>query len=143
MYFKVERQLSEIFCSFCAGHKVSEIINLAGMFCKTVNANKKRMDDGEGVNRRARGGRKTVVDRDTLRDAIRSSPRASMRQHPRRLGVGSATVRRALAKLGAKSRVIVERPLLTPAVRIKRLVRQDCSLRAANLFRLNRDYLLR
>ena len=31
---------------------------------------KKHMDDGEGVNRRAGSGRKTVVDRDRLRNAI-------------------------------------------------------------------------
>ena len=47
------------------------------------------------------------LDNDSLRDAIRSSPRTSMRQHARRFGFGAATVRRAVAKLGAKSRVIV------------------------------------
>ena len=31
------------------------------------------MDDGKGMNRRASSGRKTVVDRDSLRDVIRSS----------------------------------------------------------------------
>jgi hypothetical protein len=46
-----------------------------------------------------------------------------MRQHARRLGVGTATVRRAVAKLGGKSLVRVERPLLTPAIRAKRLER--------------------
>lgn len=106
-----------------AGHKVSHVANLVGVSRTTVYAIKKRMDDGEGVNRRAGSGRKSVVDHDSLRDAIRRSPRTSMRQHARRLGVGGATVRRAVAKVGGKSRVIVERPLLTPAIRTKRLER--------------------
>ena len=83
-----------------AGHKVSEVANLVRVSRTTVYAIKKRMDDGEGVNRRAGSGRKSVVDRDSLRDAIESSPLTSMRQHARRLGVGTATVRRAVAKLG-------------------------------------------
>ena len=41
---------------FHAGHKVSEVANLVGVIYA------KRMNDGEGVNRRARSGRKTVVD---------------------------------------------------------------------------------
>ena len=53
-----------------AWHKVSEVANLVGVSRTTVYSIKKRMDDGEGVNRRAGSGRKTVVDRDSLRDAI-------------------------------------------------------------------------
>ena len=45
------------------GHKVSEIYAI-----------KKGMDDGEGVSRRAGSGRKTVLNRESLQDAIRSSP---------------------------------------------------------------------
>ena len=48
-----------------AGHKVSEVANLVGESRTTVYTIKKRMDDGEDVNRRAGSGRKTVVDRDT------------------------------------------------------------------------------
>ena len=39
----------------------------------TVYAIKKRMDDGEGVNRRAGIGRKAVMERESLRDAIRGT----------------------------------------------------------------------
>ena len=49
-----------------AGHKVSEVANLVGVSRTTVCAIKKRIDNGEGVNRRAGSGRKTVVDRDSL-----------------------------------------------------------------------------
>ena len=56
------------------GHKVSEVANLVGVSRTTVYSIKKHMDDGEGINRRAGSGQKTVVDRDSLRDAIRSSP---------------------------------------------------------------------
>ena len=38
---------------------------------------KKSIDDGEGVNRRTVSDRKTVVDRDSLRNAIRSSTRTA------------------------------------------------------------------
>ena len=41
--------------------------------CTTVYVIKKRMDDGKSVNSRAGRGRKPVVDRDRLRDAIRET----------------------------------------------------------------------
>ena len=44
-----------------AGHKVSEVANLVGVFRTIVYAIKKRMDDGKGVNRRAGSGHKTVT----------------------------------------------------------------------------------
>ena len=51
-----------------AGDKVSEVASLVSVSRTTVYAIKKRMDDDEGVNRRAAGsGRKSVVDRDSLR----------------------------------------------------------------------------
>ena len=53
-----------------ARHKVSEVASLVGVSRSTVYAVKKRMDDGEGVNRRAGNGRKTVVDCDSLRNGI-------------------------------------------------------------------------
>ena len=62
-----------------AGHKVSEVANLVGVSRATVYVIKIRM--GEGVNRRAASDRKTVVDRDSLRDAIRGSPSMFMCQH--------------------------------------------------------------
>jgi transposase len=99
-----------------AGFKVNEVANLVRVSPTTVYAIKKRMDD-------AGSDRKSVVDQDILRDAIQSSPLTSMRQHARRLGVGTATVRRAVAKLGGKSLVMVERPLLTPTIRAKCLER--------------------
>ena len=93
---------------------MSEVANLVEESRTIIYAIKKHTIDGESVNRRADSGQKTVVDRDTLRDATRSSPRTSMRQHVNvRLWVWAATVRRAVAKLGAKSRGILERQLLT------------------------------
>ena len=56
------------------GQIVSDVANFVGVSRTTVYAIKKRINDGEGVNRRAGIDRKTVVDRDGLRDAIRSSP---------------------------------------------------------------------
>ena len=57
-----------VLVSFC---KVSEVANIVEGSRTTVYAFKKRMNDGEGVNRRAGSGRKTAVDRNSLRDAIR------------------------------------------------------------------------
>ena len=84
-----------------AGHKVIEVANLDGVSRTTVYMIKKRVNDGEGVNRLAGSSRKTVVDRGSLRDDIRSSSRIFKHQHARRLGVAAVTVRRAVAKLGA------------------------------------------
>ena len=58
---------------FRARHKVREVTNLVGVSRTTVNTIKKRMDDGKGVKKRAGSGRKTVLDRDSLRNAIRGS----------------------------------------------------------------------
>ena len=77
-----ERQSSESFCTSCVG----DVANLVRVSRTTVYAIKKRMDVCEGVNRRASRDRKTVVNRDSLRDAIQSSPRTSIRQRSRRLG---------------------------------------------------------
>ena len=106
-----------------SGHKVSEFTNLVRVSHTTIYSIKKHVDDDEDINRRLGSSQKTVVNCDSLRDAIWSSPRTSMRQHARRLGVGVATVQRAVAKLGAKFRVIVERPLLMPAIHAKHFER--------------------
>ena len=66
---------------------MSEVANSVVVSRTTVYSIKMRMDNGEDVNRRAGSGRKTVEDRDRLRDATRSSPRTSMRQHARGLGL--------------------------------------------------------
>ena len=49
---------------------MSEIAKLVGVSRTPVSAIKESMDDGEVVNRRAYSCRKTVVNRDSLRDAI-------------------------------------------------------------------------
>ena len=49
-----------------AGHKVSVVGNLIGVSRTTVYSIKKRMDDGEGVNRRAGSCRKTVMIHKTI-----------------------------------------------------------------------------
>ena len=103
--------------------KWCEGANLVGVSRTTVYVIKKGVNDGEGVNRRADSDQKTVVDCDSLRDAIWISPRTSTRQHARRLEVEAATLRQAVAKLGAKSRVIAEWPLRSLAIRAKRLER--------------------
>ena len=73
LYFKMASQRDNrmnVSALLRAGHKVSEVANLVGVFSTTVYAIKKRIDDNEGVNRRAGSGRKAVVDRDSLRNAI-------------------------------------------------------------------------
>ena len=42
-------------------------------YTKEKNIHKFIYDDGEGINRLAGSGRKTVADRDSLRDAIRGT----------------------------------------------------------------------
>ena len=49
---------------------MSEVAHLVGVSRTTVYAIKKRMDDDESVTSCAGISRKTVVDRDSLRDAI-------------------------------------------------------------------------
>ena len=88
-----------------AGHKMSQVANFVGISRTTVFAIKKRMNNNEGVNRCASSDWKSVVDYDSLRDAIRSCFRTSMHQHARKLKDRASTVRRVVAKLGAKSRI--------------------------------------
>ena len=66
-----ERQSNESFCTSSCETQVSEISNLVGVPITTVYAIKKHIDNRESVNRRAGSGRKTVVDHDSLLDAIR------------------------------------------------------------------------
>ena len=73
MYFKMVSQsdnLTKVFALLRAGHNVSEAANFPVVSRTTVYEIKKRMDDGEGVNRRAGSGFKTVMDHDSLPDAI-------------------------------------------------------------------------
>ena len=109
-----------------ARRKVSEVANLFEVSRTTVCVTKKSIDDGKGVNRHAGSSRKAVMDRNSLRDSIRSSPRKFMRQHATRFGVGAATVQRVVTKFEAKSRVILKRPSLTPAIHAKRL--ESCQM---------------
>ena len=102
LYFKMTLQRDNrvnISALFRARHKVSEVANFVGMSRTTVYSIKKPIDSCAGVNRCAGSGRKTVVDCDSLRDAIRSSPRTFIRQHARIVEVGAATVPLAFAKL--------------------------------------------
>ena len=64
-------KIVEVSAFLRAGNKVSEVENLVSVLRTTVYSTKKRMDDGESVNRQANSGRKSVVDRDSLRDAIK------------------------------------------------------------------------
>ena len=144
VYFKMTPQRNnrvKVSALLRTGHKVNEVAYLIRVSRPTVYAIKKRMDDGEGVNRRADSFRNTGMDCGSLRDEIRSSPRTSMRQHARRLGIG--TVRRAVAKLEAKACVIVERPLLTPIVSASSALNvASCSVMTRSLLGWKRDHLL-
>ena len=76
MYFKIAPQRDnrvKVAALLRAGHKVSEVAKLVGVSRTTVYSIKKRMGDGEGVIRQAGSSRKTIVDRDSLRDAIRET----------------------------------------------------------------------
>ena len=61
VYFKMAVQRDnrvKVSALLRAGHKVSEAANLVGVSRTIVYSIKKRMGDGEGVNRRAGSGRK-------------------------------------------------------------------------------------
>ena len=75
VYFKMapQRENRVNFLCFFMRDTKWEAANLVGVSRTSVYATKKRLDDGEGVNRRAGRGRKTVVDRNSLRDAIRGT----------------------------------------------------------------------
>ena len=76
MYFKRAPQRDnrvKVSAILRAGHKVSEVAHLVGYLTQPSTQSEKRMDDGEGVNRPAGSGRKTVVDCDRLGDAIRGT----------------------------------------------------------------------
>ena len=62
-----------------AKHKVSDIANFVGVSRTTVYSIKKCMNEGEGINRRAGSGRKTVVDRGSLQDVSKPPPEVHMR----------------------------------------------------------------
>ena len=63
---------NESFCTFSCGAQ-SEWSRKPCRSRTTVYALQKRMDDGEGINRRAGSGRKTVVKCNSLRNVIRGT----------------------------------------------------------------------
>ena len=83
VYFKMapQRQSSERICSFSCEHKVIEVANIIVVSYTTVYAIKKGMEDGEGVNRCAGSGRKTVVYHDSCEmsfEAVSGRPCGNM-----------------------------------------------------------------
>jgi len=87
--------------------------------------------DKETVDRKQGSGRKAVLDHQEVKRTIEEAPLKSMRSHAKDMGVSEATVRRAVKKLGGKSLVRVERPLLTPKMKETHL--QRCQALLNNL----------
>ena len=132
-YLRGETIEWKLYALLCAEHNVSEVANYVGECRTTVDA----------INRSAWTMAKVSTDVQAVVERLlwivtasgvtfeTVLARTSIRQYARRLGVEAVTVRQAVSKLGAKSRVIVERPLLMPAIRAKRLER--CQMLVNNL----------
>ena len=93
-----------------AGHRVgSQTLSISHNRLRI----KKRIDDGEGVNRRDGSVRKTVVERGSLRDAMRGTssngipqewhPQTVFRSLPARLLIPSSSFMRRLCETPRKS----------------------------------------
>lgn len=101
------------FMDFFTQVPVSDIAKRFEISLTTVYTVKKNQDNGKVVDWCAGSDWTGIKDRRSLRDAIRNNPLTSMGQKASILGAGTATARRAVARLGGKSRVIGKGPVLT------------------------------
>jgi len=107
----------------CAGHTPTEVAKLTGMARKTVYIVKKRMDNDETIERKEGSGKKSLINVNTLKNAIEEDPTKSMRSHAKDFSVSHTTVSKTVKKLGGKSLVRLERPLLTASMKVTHLQR--------------------
>jgi transposase len=106
-----------------AGLEPKAISGQLGVSVATVYNIKKRQDEGQDMERASGSGRKPSLDPDELKEQIKANPLTSMRSQAADLGVSEATVRRTVKKVGGKSLMRVERPLLTPQIKLVHLQR--------------------
>jgi transposase-like protein len=102
-----------------SGASPTEIAKQLGVSRKTVYNVKGRED----VERRPGNGRKPSIDIEVIKTAIEAEPTKSLRNHARDMGVSHTALNKAVKKMGGKSLVRVERPLLTPAIKLTHLQR--------------------
>ncbi len=107
-----------------AGHTPTEVARLIGVARSTVYLVKSRIESGDGIERKAGSGRKASLDADDLKAAIEADPTKALCTHAKELGVAHTMVVRTVAKLGGKSLVRLERPILT--TRMKETHLQRC-----------------
>ncbi len=87
----------------------TEILKQLGISMSTMYA----VSRSEMVDRKEGLGRKAKLDPEEFKTAVQADPLKSMCAHVRDLRVSDRTVRRTVKKVGSKSLVKVERPLLT------------------------------
>lgn len=106
-----------------AGHLDDDIAALLECSVRTVDRVRKRIAADESLEDRPRSGRPSKINLSHLRRSIKAHPRRSITAHAATFGVHKSQMSRAVKKLGGKSVVMIERPLLTIAMKHKRLDR--------------------
>ncbi len=100
-----------------AGKGPTEIARQLGVNSKTVyNVNK-----CQNLERKAGSGGKPVLDAEAVKDAVKADPLKSWHSHAKDMGATEATFRRTAKKVGAKSLVRTEKPLMTDRTKAKHL----------------------
>ncbi|XP_059098014.1 uncharacterized protein LOC131892243 [Tigriopus californicus] len=90
---------------------------------KTIFRVKKHLQDEESMDRKSGGGRPVKIPSAEIKNAVMANPTKSIMSHAIDLGVSKDNVSRAIRMEGGKSLVMKKKPLLTPDVKGKHLLR--------------------
>ena len=79
------------------------------------------INEHQNLERKAGSGGKPVLDAEAVKDVVKADPLKSSRSHTKDMGATEATFRRTIKKVGTKSLVRTEKPLMTDGIKAKHL----------------------
>ena len=119
----MEAKRIEIAALLRASHKKAEIAKQLNVSRMTVHRVAKRLEESESLKDRPRVGRPRVVKTAAIKKAFECEPTMKMTQLAKKQRISVSTVSRAVKHEGGKSLKMIRKPLLTSAMKLKRLER--------------------
>lgn len=119
----MEAKRIEIAALLRASHKKAEIAKQLNVSRMTVHRVSKRLEESESLKDRPRVGRPRVVKTVAIKKAFECEPTMKMTQLAKKKRISVSTVSRAVKHEGGKSLKMMRKPLLTSAMKQKRLER--------------------
>lgn len=99
----------------------TEIARLMAMACKTVYNINKRLDNNKIIEQKEGSRKRSIINVDALKNAIKEDLTKSMHAHTKDHSVSHMAMVKTIKKLGGKSLVRLERPLLMATMKMTHL----------------------